>query len=230
MISEGASGRELRSPEQRFGVRVQNKSATTLQAEVMRRERQTLDSAFDSLARSESVPRAASVICAARRKFLLGQGRSAAFATLLRSDLTAGVSNVFLVDDRSLEVSDVLSDVRQTDVLIAISLRRYRRKTVEVGRRFAEAGGQLVVITDSDTAPLASVATALIAVDTDSASFADSPTALAATCLLLSTLVTARAKGAQRRLSLREHVFDELGWYGAVQPEQNADQSAEGAA
>ena len=206
---------ELRSPEERFRARIQsqNTSAAALQAEIMRRERATLDRAFSDLSASGVVPRAAAMICAARRKFIVGRGRSAAFATLLRSDLSSGVSNVFLVDGFGLEMSDVLSDVRSTDVLVAFSLRRYRRETVDFGRGFAEAGGKLVVITDALDAPLAGSADSLIAVDTDSASFADSPTALAATCLLLSALVTARAKGAQRRLRVREDVFDELGWY-----------------
>lgn len=221
------SGDDLRSPQQRFGARVQNKSAATLQAEVMRREQQTLANAFSDLATTDAVPVAAARICSARRKFIVGLGRSAAFATLLRSDLSSGVSNVFLIDGVGLEMSDVLSDVRSTDVLVVFSLRRYRRETIEFGRRFAAAGGDLVVVTDSARAPLAATATALIAVDTDSASFADSPTALAATCLLLSTLVTARAKGAQRRLETRERAFDALGWYAAP-AEESASSADEG--
>ena len=118
---------------------------------------------------------------------------------------------MFVIDGRALSPLTVLTDVRSSDVLIAFSMRRYREETVRFGRLFHEAGGQLVVITDSDQAPLAEVATAVIRVHTGSASYADSPTAVAAVCHLLSALTTASAKGARRRLAGRDRYAAELG-------------------
>ena len=58
----------------------------------------------------------------------------------------------------------VLTDVRDKDPLIAFSLRRYRRETTKLGELFHAAGGKLVLVTDSDDAPLAPLADALIRV------------------------------------------------------------------
>ncbi|MGH3703270.1 MAG: MurR/RpiR family transcriptional regulator, partial [Agromyces sp.] len=134
-------------------------------------------------------------------------------AALLNADLAATVPNVYLIDGHALNPLDVLSDVRSTDVLILFSLRRYRRETVTLGRLFSEAGGQLVVFTDSDDAPLAPFATSLILLQTGSASYADSPTSVAAVCHLLSTLTTASAKGARRRLATRDELNHEMNLY-----------------
>ncbi|MGG1908946.1 SIS domain-containing protein [Microbacterium sp. NRRL B-14842] len=116
--------------------------------------------------------------------------------------------------------------MRASDVLIAFSLRRYREETVRLGRLFHEAGGQLVVITDSEDAPLASIATSLIRVRTGSASYADSPTPVAAVCHLLSALTTASAKGARRRLAERDRLVARLGLYGPETPRPRTEEDA----
>ena len=92
-------------------------------------------------------------------------------------------------------------------------MRRYRRETTKLGELFHAAGGKLVLVTDSDDAPLAPLADALIRVRTDSASYADSPTAMAAVCHLLSALTTASAKGARRRLTIRDELATALDLY-----------------
>ncbi|MFB6610653.1 MurR/RpiR family transcriptional regulator [Agromyces sp. NPDC056379] len=206
--------RTLSSPEARFGVRMRkNLSAEGLQDRVMETEAASLESTFAHLRASAAVPQAAAIILGSRRKFIAGAGKSAAYAALLNADLAATVPNVYLIDGHALNPLDVLSDVRSTDVLILFSLRRYRRETVTLGRLFSEAGGQLVVFTDSDDAPLAPFATSLIVLQTGSASYADSPTSVAAVCHLLSTLTTASAKGARRRLATRDELNHEMNLY-----------------
>lgn len=206
--------RFLSSPEQRYGVRLRtNSSAEGLQERVMESEVESLWTSFNHLRQSGALPQAAAIILGARRKFIAGEGKSSAYAGLLNADLAAAVSNVFLIDDHSLNSLDVLSDVRASDVLILFSLRRYRRETVTLGRLFQQAGGVLVVITDSEDSPLASYASSLIVLNTGSASYADSPTSVAAVCHLLSTLTAASAKGARRRLSTRGSLGHAMGLY-----------------
>ncbi len=206
--------RSLVSPRDRFGERFRtNLSAEGIQAAVIEHEVRSLSLTLDELAATGDVPRAAALILSARRRYIGGEGKAAAYAQLLNADLSATLSNVFLIDGRGLSPITVLTDVRSSDVLIVFSMRRYREETIRLGRLFHEAGGQVVVITDSDDAPLAGLATALIRVHTASASYADSPTAVAAVCHLLSTLTTASAKGARRRLSVRDHYAAELAVY-----------------
>ena len=74
---------------------------------------------------------------------------------MLAFDLGAGLSQVTLIDGTVVRGVDVLSDVRANDLMVAFSFRRYRRDTVEIARRFVEAGGELVAVTDFEDAPLA---------------------------------------------------------------------------
>jgi DNA-binding MurR/RpiR family transcriptional regulator len=70
----------------------------------------------------------------------------------------------------------------------------------------------VIAVTDSATAPIAAIATETVVVPTSSASYADSPTAVAAVIHLLSTLTIASAKGARRRFAEREqlgHILNE---------------------
>ena len=209
-----AENRRLASPGQRFGARLQRpSSATALQARVIEQETRNLAEAFRLVAGDGSVVGAAATIVAARRRFVAGTGKAFAYASLLAGDLSAGMSNVTLLDGTVVRPLDVLGDVRDTDVLVAVSLRRYRRETIAVAEQFAQAGGTVVAVTDADDAPLAAIAAQAIVVPTDSASFADSPTAVAAVVHLLATVTTASAKGARRRLAQRDRLSHELGLY-----------------
>lgn len=222
-----AHDRELSSPGARYGERFRtNISAEALQARVIESETRSLAMTFAQLSESGDVPRAAALILGARRRYLTGRGKTSAYAELLGADLATTLSNVFVVDDRSLTGLTVLTDVRASDVLIAFTMRRYREETVRFGRLFREAGGELIVVTDSADAPLADSASVLLPVRTHSVSSADSPTAVAAVCHLLSTLTSASAKGARRRLATRDALAADLDLYhpedrdgaGAEQP------------
>lgn len=213
-VNASERARSLESPQDRYGERLRaNFSAETLQARVIESEMRSLSLTLEELSASGEVPRAAALILGARRRYIGGEGKGAAYAQLLNADLSTTLSNVFVIDGRGLSPLTVLTDVRSSDVLIVFSMRRYRAETIRLGRLFHEAGGQLVVITDSEQAPLAGLASALIRVHTESASYADSSTAVAAVCHLLSALTTASAKGARRRLAGRDRYAAELGLY-----------------
>ena len=137
--------RGLDNPAARFGASMSPRaSAKTLQARLIRKERENLERVFASFETEDSVARAAALIAGARRRFIVGHGRSAAFAHLLDLDLSHGVSQVSLIDGQSTRSIDVLTDVRGTDVLVAFSMRRYRRETAELVHAFAQRGGAVV--------------------------------------------------------------------------------------
>lgn len=210
--TEDDDDRALVSPGARFGERFRTSlSAEVLQAKVIETETRSLARTFDELTRTGAVSHAATLILGARRRYIAGRGKAVAYADLLAADLSATLSNVFLVDDRSLSPLTVLTDVRASDLLVLFTMRRYREESIRFGERFRTAGGELIVVTDSDDAPLTDVASAVIRVHTHSASYADSPTAVAAVCHLLSTLTTASAKGARRRLAARDELAADLG-------------------
>lgn len=206
--------RQLASPGDRFGARMQsNSSAVALQARLFEKELQNLADSFRRLTEDGSVVRAAAMVVAARRRFVVGAGKSFAYANLLAADMSAGLSQVTLVDGTVVRALDVLSDVRDSDILVAFSFRRYRRQTLLIAEQFVESGGTLVAITDDAESPLGKSAAESVVVPTGSASFADSPTAVASTIHLLSTLTTASSKGARRRIAERERIGRKLDIY-----------------
>ncbi|MFB9310651.1 MurR/RpiR family transcriptional regulator [Agromyces hippuratus] len=204
---------DLGSPHERYDARVQRRSALLLKRRIVEQEREHFLAALDWAHDEAAFERIAAAIVASRRRFILGAAKSFTYASLLAMDLSAGLANVSLIDGTIVRPLDVLSDVRSTDVLVAISLSRYRKYTVDIARRFAEAGGTVIVITDSADAPLADVAQELLIVDTESASFANSPTSVALVIHLLVTLTTASAKGAGRRLQERDRLSESLDLY-----------------
>jgi DNA-binding MurR/RpiR family transcriptional regulator len=206
--------KRLSTPGARYDARLGQRSlASILQQRVIDNEQRTLAAALEQVRADGSALSLAGTVVAARRRFVAGSGKSLAYANLLARDLSGGLSQVFLIDETVIRSIDILSETKSTDVLVAFSFRRYRRDTVELARRFAQAGGTVVGITDDPDSPITSVAADCIIVPTDSVSYADSPTAIAAVVHLLATLCTASAKGAKRRLAERDRLSAEYDLY-----------------
>ena len=153
-------------------------------------------------------------ITGARRRFVLGAATSFTYASLLAAKLSNALAQVTLVDGTIVRPLDILSDVRASDVLIVVSLRRWRGYTIDTALPFAAAGGALVVITDSEDNPLVKHATEAIIIrpDVESRRQSDdlsmhpespevSPTVVALVIDILTTLSSASAKGAGRRFT-----------------------------
>ncbi|MEV0644178.1 SIS domain-containing protein [Phytomonospora sp. NPDC050363] len=213
-LADREEDRSLSSPDARYGARIPRRSsADSLMRQVIEHEQANLRHTLDAVVASGSVELAAGKIVAARRRFVIGGGKSGAYASLVASDLSASMAGVSLVDGNALAPVDLLSDVRASDVLIAFSFRRYARTTLIVAEEFQAAGGTLIGVTDSRDSRLAGLSDIPVIVSTGSASYADSPTAVAAVCHLLVTLAAASAKGARRRLARRDELAARLDAY-----------------
>lgn len=204
--------RGLQTQTERYSARLGTRtSAVVLRDKVLAKELDSVRAAAERLGSDAAVLAAAAILVGARRRFVLGEGKSRAYAALLAADLGSGLSNVTQIDDHVVQAVDLLADVRETDVLVCFSFRRYRRAVVAIAEAFEREGGTVVLVTDDAESPAAAGAAVVIAVDTESESYADSPVAVALVCQLLSTLTIASAKGAKRRLRLRDELVDRLG-------------------
>lgn len=188
-------------------------SAAELLQRVAERERENLRHTLESLTEGGELELAAQRVTAARRRFVLGSDKSAAYAALLATDLSAGMSNVTLIEAGTARSLDVLCDVRAGDVLVTFSLRRYARRTLTFAETFKREGGTVIGITDDPGSRLAGLSDVAVVVGTSSVSHADSPTAVAATVHILATLATSSAKGARRRLDKRAELARALDVY-----------------
>ena len=200
------------------------RSATVLKTRLLDAHSDEFAAALAWAAEDPSLEAAAARITAARRRFVLGAATSFTYASLLAAKLSAALAKVTLVDGTIVRPLEILSDVHDSDVLIAISLQPYRRYTVEVAAPFVEAGGSLVLVTDSASAPLVPYAAEAVVIAarppaTDVSdrlhpqTSAASPAAVGLVIDILTALSSASAKGAQRRLAERERLAVELGLY-----------------
>jgi DNA-binding MurR/RpiR family transcriptional regulator len=188
-------------------------ASVALQRRIIERERRVLLRAFEQIEADGTAIQATALIVAARRKFVIGAGKSFAYASLLAGDLSAGLSQVTLIDGAIVRPLDILTDVRASDVLIAFSVHPYRSYTVDFSRQFRDAGGRVVAVTDEVGAPICAIADVNVVVPTENTPEDDSPTALVAAIHLLTSLATASAKGARRRLDRRAELTRALNIY-----------------
>lgn len=142
-----------------------------------------------------------------------GAQRSHAFAYLLASDLSAVLGQVAVVGGPAAHEVEALIDAGPQDVLVAFALRRYHVGTLRLAEAFAASGATVVAVTDDPAGPLAAHADVCLTAATASASYADSPTAVAAVAHALATLTAARSKASARRLSRREQAVRLLSPY-----------------
>jgi DNA-binding MurR/RpiR family transcriptional regulator len=213
-VENTQDNKQLSSPDERYGARLQRRStATALLQQVVAQETANLAATLERLQADGSLEQAARRIVAAKRRFVTGGSKSWSYASLLATDLSASMANVTLIDGTVVRGVDVLSDVRPGDVLVAFSLRRYARSTIAIAEEFAAAGGTVVGVTDDACSAVARLSDVAVVVSTDSASYADSPTAVAAVVHILATLAAASAKGARRRLARRDVLTARLGVY-----------------
>ncbi|WP_028472835.1 SIS domain-containing protein [Nocardioides alkalitolerans] len=206
-------------------VRRAPRAASRLKARLVEAHRDEFAAGLAWASADPAVEAAAAEITRARRRFVLGAATSFTYASLLAAKLSNAVAQVTLIDGTIVRPLDVLADVRSSDVLVAFSLRRYRRYTLDTAIPFAQAGGALVVITDDPESPLVAHATEavvlppppVVALPPDVGLHPEtpgaSPAVVALVIDLLSTLSSASAKGAGRRLAERERLAGELGLY-----------------
>lgn len=203
---------------------VRRRSSTLLKHRLLEAHRSEISAGLAWAESEPSLEAAAALITGARRRFVIGAATSFTYASLLAAKLSAALAKVTLVDGTIVRPLDILTDVHDSDVMIAISLSPYRRYTVEAAVPFVQAGGSLVVITDAADAPLltsahAAVVIAAVGEQSDVSarlhpeSPAASPLVVAMVIDVLTALSSASAKGAGRRLADRERLALELGLY-----------------
>lgn len=114
------------------------RSATILKGRLLAAQRREVEAGLAWIADDPMVEAAAARITGARRRFVLGAATSFTYASLLAAKLSNSLAQVTLVDGTIVRPLDVLSDVRESDVLIVVSLRRYRNYTIDNAVPFAQ--------------------------------------------------------------------------------------------
>ena len=165
--------------------------------------------------------RAVDAIVKARHIYILGVRSAAAIASFLGFYFTLIFHNVTIIHTTSAsEVFEQMLHVGPEDVVIGISFPRYSSRTVQAMRFARDRGARVVVITDSETSPLAETASVTLLAKSDMASFVDS---LVAPLSLINALIVAvgRRKNADvaKTFSTLEQIWSDYGVYEQAEEE-----------
>jgi DNA-binding MurR/RpiR family transcriptional regulator len=204
---------ELRSPAARYEARLGPATRAGLLPRMATLESQNVAATLSELDDTGALVTAVDTLLSARRRWITGARRSHAFAHLLASDLSSVLGQVALVGGPAAHEVEALADTGPQDVLVAFALRRYDTSTLRLADAFADLGAAVIAVTDDPAGPLAARADICLTAVTASASYSDSPTAVAAVAHALATLTAARSKAAGRRLARREQAVRLLSLY-----------------
>lgn len=145
------------------------------------------------------------------RVFVLAQLNSSPVSAWLALHLNMCRPGVQQLDAGAIAPADQLLWVGPTDTLLAFSVSQYSRGTYEVAQRFSEAGARVLAITDSPTAPLATVAHHWLQVRTANASPFHSYTAAFYLCnALVSAVAQLRHADVSEALARRDALWSEF--------------------
>ena len=151
---------------------------------------------------------AAAALLGRRRLYILGLRGAYAPAFLFHYAYQLFQDNSVLLDTRAGTVADQLRGITDEDALLAVSFRPYTQLSIDIVQYAADAGAQLVAITDSPMSPAAGAARHTIIAQNRSASFYHSFTgALAVTQALLALIV---AKTGRDALRIAEEAEEQL--------------------
>ena len=156
----------------------------------------------------------------ARRVYCLGLRSCHAAAWHFHYMLSLLGDKTVMLDDAGGTGLDAIRDATAADVLLAASVDPYARATVDAARYAVARGVPVVALTDSEVSPLASMASAIIVVATESPSFFHTMTPLLAVAEILAALVAGRS-GA-KALAALAHTEAQLAAFGVHLPRRGA--------
>ena len=135
---------------------------------------------------------AADIVAEASHVFCLGLRSSYAVAYIFHYVRSLFGANSVLVDGSGAVGVDVMRDIGNSDVLLAISVKPYVRHTIDAAEFARERGARIVAVTDSEMSHLARLADVTLIVRTETPSFFHTMAPAFAAVECLAALVAAR--------------------------------------
>lgn len=145
------------------------------------------------------------------RVHVLAQINSAPVGSWLALHLNMCRPGVQELGAGAMDTTDQLLWVKPDDVLLVFSIRRYASGPAKVAQHFRDAGAQVLAITDSPVAPVATLAHHHLQVHTSNASPFDSYTAAFFLCnALVSAVAQLRHGAVPQVLARRDSLWDQF--------------------
>lgn len=143
-------------------------------------------------------------ILTSRKIYIVGLRSSAAIGEYLSFYLNLILDNVVLVNYGISDVFEQILKVGKEDLVIGISFPRYSKRTFELLNYAREQGAEIVSLTDSHLAPIATISDNTLITRSNMASFVDS---LVAPLSVANALIV--AVGMRKKDEIKEY-FDRL--------------------
>ena len=164
-------------------------SQSALISDIMNRQLANLDELIKTVNESD-IYRTAELIETAifggHAVYICGNRSCYAAASYFSYNLSRMFGNGYLLSAETVGFTNTLNQIRPGDVLVAISLMRYVRSTVETEQIARSRGANVIAITDSTVSPLADDADILFKVPCETLHFHNS---LVAVNLLMEALI-----------------------------------------
>jgi DNA-binding MurR/RpiR family transcriptional regulator len=146
---------------------------------------------------------AADRVAVAERVFCLGMRSSFSVAYMFHYVRSLFGSRSILVEGTGGTDVDALRTIGRKDLLLAVSVKPYVRRTVEAAKYAKGRGARLIAVTDSEISPLVALASETILVRTETPSFFHTMAPAFAAVECLAALVAAR-RGPEALAALEE--------------------------
>lgn len=163
----------------------------------------------------EDFENAVNAIVKAKTIYVIGVRSSYTLASFLNYNLRMIFDNVRLIETTSGgELFEQILNIKEGDVIIAISFPRYSKRVINAVAYAKKAGAQVVSLTDSYESPIAAADNYVLVAQSDMASFMDS---LVPPMSILNALVVAVSRAREAEVSARlrrlEVMWDEYDVY-----------------
>ena len=164
----------------------------------------------------EDFEAAIEALLAARQIWVMGLRRSYSMAHMFGFLLNQALSNATVLGFGADEIPDQISAIHSDDVLVAISMPRYSRETVDVAKKVVELGVKVICITDTLTSPLARTSNIVFRAANEMPGFHLSNVGIVA---VLNALLVGISMGAEERVKDNLSRLEQL--RNAIRPNAN---------
>lgn len=156
---------------------------------------------------ASDIARAADLVIAADRRFVLASGASFGQGVSFQYVCRMALPDISLVNGFGIRAIDDIASVRPGDVVIAISTGPYSSRTMEAAVFARQRGAKIVAVTDQRASPVAKLAAASIIIKTAGPHYFPSMISLNATLEILSAAITVKM-GAEAVTNISEFERD----------------------
>lgn len=198
------------TPPQRLATNIKRIGQNKLLVDCAKTQIDNITSTVSFLS-DEIVDKTINLILSAKKIYVIGIRGSMSTANYLNEGLTRIIGNCELLVPDSVHLHDILLSLTADHVLIAVSLPRYAKRTVEIVQASKDRGARIVSITDGYSSPLALLSDILLPCAFSSLAFHNSEIGAMFIADFLITAIAAKdPDAAKQRLQEFEKLYAQL--------------------